>query len=505
LSLLNFILSLVFSTAVVLVLVGPGLRKGLNLADEGYLWLGTLGVLEGRIPIRDFRAYDPGRYYWSALAMRFLGRGIFELRLVQAATAVLGLSAGMSVVLLASGSWPGAMLTCLALAAWMHPLYKVIDFSLAVMATLATTLMVTTPDPLHYAQAAFLGGVSFFFGLNHGLYSLGGLSVLLALTILKGYGLAASEAVLSFGTGLAAGFAVPLGYILLVPGLRNVYWRRKVLTVLRRGTTNLSLPIPWLGRPVPRHLAHYGSHVTAFVRACFTLLPLVAAAMVLLYPMLGRQLEPLEWAIVGAASVGVFYLHSAFSRADFPHLAQSVSPIIIAISLWLQQFDHGWLPQLALVLASLRGAYWPLEMEPRRGSLEAVETPGGPLMVDQWTAQHLDEARRVVDNHSQPGDPVMFAPLIVTLYPLLDRRPAVYDTFCVYPASKDEQNAMIDELSTARTRLALILDIDLDGRGDLRFSRTHPMVWTYLHNNMKRMEESPSLYHVFVAKGSADV
>jgi hypothetical protein len=427
--------------------------------------------------------------------MHFIGRGIHELRLTQAATAALALTGGMSAVVLATGSWAGATLTSVALAAWMYPRHKVIETFMALTAVLAATLMTAFPDPRHYAIAGFLAGFAFFFGLNHGLYATGGLAVLLSLMILKGYGLAASHAMLSFSMGLGLALVITLGFIFLVPGMLGAYWRRKVLRILQRGTANLALQIPWLGRALPPQFAGNSTGVICVVRICFTFLPIVAAAGLLGYMILHRQLSPHEWAIAGTASVAAFYFHHALSRADFAHLAQAMPPFIVAMSLWCLQFDYGWLAVLGLALASLRWAYWPFQVEPRRGPLEAVETPGGRLMLDAASAQQVNEARRIVNAYS--------VPVLVTLYPLLDRRPAVYDIFCVYPATREEQEAMIKELSATRPPLALIWNVPVDSREDLRFSRTHPLVWSYLHESMKPLQCS-AIYDVFVREGSSD-
>src|SRR5678809_1221711 len=53
---------------------------GINLADEGYLWYGLRALRAGLIPIRDFHAYDPGRYFWVAGWSMFLGQGLVSMR-----------------------------------------------------------------------------------------------------------------------------------------------------------------------------------------------------------------------------------------------------------------------------------------------------------------------------------------------------------------------------------------------------------------------------------------
>ncbi len=70
-------------------------RQGINLADEGYLWYGAQQTAHGKVPLRDFDAYDPGRYYWSAAGMHLFGEGLVALRFSETLFQLLGLWVGL--------------------------------------------------------------------------------------------------------------------------------------------------------------------------------------------------------------------------------------------------------------------------------------------------------------------------------------------------------------------------------------------------------------------------
>ena len=122
--LIEILLLLSLSTLLVGVFYLPGIKTDLNIADEGYLWYGTLKVLEGEVPIRDFRAYDPGRYYWLALWMGGLGRTLMSLRIGLLITQIGALTAGLTAVYIATDEALPVILMGFALVAWMYPRHE---------------------------------------------------------------------------------------------------------------------------------------------------------------------------------------------------------------------------------------------------------------------------------------------------------------------------------------------------------------------------------------------
>ena len=93
--------SIAFAAALVLALQILTVDVGLHMADEGFLWYGVRRTVAGEVPLRDFQAYDPGRYYWCALLAGPLagpsGAGVVALRWAVALFAAAGLALSLLV------------------------------------------------------------------------------------------------------------------------------------------------------------------------------------------------------------------------------------------------------------------------------------------------------------------------------------------------------------------------------------------------------------------------
>jgi hypothetical protein len=465
-------------------------------ADEGYLWYGALQTLAGEVPLRDFRSYEPGRYYWCALWMLVLGRGIAALRVAVHAFFFVGLACGLLGLRLGGVEWPAVITAGIVLTVWAHPHYKLFEPAIAMVAVLAGVALLTDPEPATILLAGVVAGGSAFFGVNYALYSG---AALLGLTLLVGLksgevGLLPGLGAYFAGAALGASPLLILG--VLVRGVFPALFERRVRRLLARGASNLPLPVPW-----PWRTSERGRAGQPFVGIYFLLLPAFAwsvAVWAVLAPWADVQSEA---AVVSAGAVGTFGLHHAFSRAGLTHLAQSMPPFILGLTALLGH-GLGW-AALAVLLgwgtaATVLTVHPRLLRRRRRNKYVRRDIGGSPLWIPRREARILDTVRLVVERHLEPADPLFAVPTLTALHPMLDRRSAVYDTFCVYPASEGEQRMMLRSIEEQRVRLAVVHDHPLDGRGDLRFSRTHPAVWSHLGSEFEPLDlpDLPADYHV---------
>ncbi|PWV99055.1 hypothetical protein DFR52_104346 [Hoeflea marina] len=468
------------------------IRHGLNLGDEGYLVYGTQAVLRGEVPIRDFRAYDPARYYWCALWCRLLGPGILTVRVSMAVVQAGSLALIVLVVGHATNSaMVAALAGCVSLC-WMFPRHKQIEIFFSIVccgAMYALVLGIGSGFAL-----GVLGAIELAFGLNILVYLLGAT----ALVALSGALATPFAAALDVIAGLTVGGAVLLVLTSRVSGFLSSYLDRKVFALFRRGTTNLALPKPWVWATTPQ-FRHYGFIRRGVLKAVFTLIPVasVAAIAILALSPSGMATESRALALASACA-GLAYFHHAFSRADLPHFAQIIHPMVILAAASGQAFlgaAGASVVLLALLLASIgllrEEAEFPLHRLLRRRAAEPGVASNG-LVLPRATDETLKRVKAIVDEWSGADDTLFAAPACPGFLALFERRTAVYDTFPVYPSSPEGRAAMMTQFRAAAPPVAIVSAVAIDRREELAFANNYPELMAYILANYEVALETGS-------------
>jgi hypothetical protein len=487
--------------------------KGLNLWDEGFFWYGVQRVMHGEVPLRDFQAYDPFRYYWSAALMELWGgnTGMLGLRASGAVLQVAGLFCGLLVI--ARGARSDRTLLYLvtastALAVWMIPHFKMADLSASLLLIGALTLLIEAPSARRYVLAGVCVGFSAFMGRNHGLYGLAAAgATILWLNLHRTHGPAFVRAALLFAVGVAVGFLPVVAMLLLVPGFAAAYWE-SIRFLFEIKATNIGLPVPWPWR------VDFSGPAAAIVRdtmlGVFFLATLVFGVVALIQVVWSRwQRTPVVPAFAASAFLALPYAHYAFSRADFYHLALGIFPLLVgcfALALTQPVARTRWGIAGALLVASVSTMYsyhagWQCRSNER---CVAVGVSASRMRVDLATAKEVNVLRRIAGQYAGGGQNFVAAPLWPGAYALLDQKSPAWEIYALFPRSVAFEEREIARIKAADPAFALVYDLALDGNEQLRFKNSHPLTYRYFVDNFQRVANPlrPEL-ELFVAKGNA--
>jgi len=468
-------------------------------ADEGYLWYGTQRVVAGELPVRDFRSYEPGRYFWCAAALRVRGDRLSVLR--GASHAFFALAMVAALCALQSAGLPAIALgaSAVAIGAWAFPQYKLFEPAIALLTFAAGFVLLADPRPAAAVLGGAAVGLAALFGFNLFLYAAASITVMLGWSMIES---GASPDLSGWMVLGAIALSLPLTVLLVVSRpFRNAFVQRRIITVLRRGSSNLpmSVPLPW--RPPATAVRGYSRWRRWVFGLLFVVVAVLPVALFVGLALDGASPndEPMAAARVAAATTGLLWWHHAYSRADVPHLAQAVLPALLLGLLagspgaWsIAVCSAAAIGSIALNIADL------LLVSQRTNREQYVRR----LVRGEWITLRVDQERLLdrVDSVRGPGDEcVMAVPLLAWVYPVLGLRAPIYDIFCVYPASIAEQERMLAEVRRAGVNLIVVHNTPLDDRDDLRFSSTHPLVWEHVQADFVTVQ-SPDLVsdiHVF--------
>lgn len=488
--------------------------KGFSLWDEGYLWYGVQRVLEGEVPIRDFLAYDPGRYYWSAAILSVYGdHGIMSLRATVAIMQALGLLIGILLIAQSKQNPTRTDPVYLLIAAgvlvlWMFPRHKLFDISLSIFLIAILTYLITNPVPRRFFLSGIGIGLIAVFGRNHGMYgAAGSLCVLAWLQIANLSVPRLLSDLLYWAMGVAIGFLPTVLMAILIPGYATAFWE-SVYFLFEIKATNLPLPIPW---PWTTDFANATAidAIRSVLIGVFFIGTITFGALSLFWVVFQRfrkgQVEP---AFAAAAFLALPYAHFAFSRADVGHLAQGIFPLLIGMLVIAKGARNvvKWPFAVGLLVTSLwvMHAFHPGWQCDSDKQCVNVEISGSELLIDPNTAANIQLLRRLADEYAPDKRPFVMAPFWPGAYALLERKSPMWEIYPLFPRSEAFEHKEIDRIKAANPGFAFIIDSPLDGREDLRFKHTHPLIYQYITTHFDQVPElSNRAYKIYKVRSTA--
>jgi hypothetical protein len=292
--------------------------------------------------------------------------------------------------------------------------------------------------------------------------------------------------------GALTGYAPLLALHLFALGFTAAFID-SVKLIFEAGTTNFPLPFPSvfaIARIVENPLM--GPTETALA-LLFLGVPLLWAAVAwrLRYADFRAALPPQSLA---AFLLSLPYAHYAYSRADAPHVAISILPILVFVltKAIRAQRRHCWLVLSSALAGSLLITAHMHPVYPRlRGLLpETVKTGSDRLLVAPETAAVVQAVQSVA---KAAGAGSFYAgPYLPAAYALTNRRSPTWENYMIFPASLPRQRAEVERLRSADIRYAIIRDERWDRRSDLGLERTHPLVLAFLDKCLSQVRRIPT-------------
>jgi hypothetical protein len=487
--------------------------KGFSLWDEGFLWYGAQRVMKGEVPIRDFCAYDPARYYWSGGLMRLWGSsGPMALRRSVALFQIPGLLAAL--FLISMGTSRTALLelflSSITLIAWMHPWYRIFDNVAPILVTGSLALLIQDPTNAQFFWSGAGLGLAAIVGRNHGVYGAGGFA--LGMAWLGLYRLEGAE--LMMGSlfcfaGVIAGFSPVFAMCVWLPGFAQAFWNSVTFMFsTSKKAMYLPLPIPWPWR-VDFSSRPAGVVLREILLGNFFLGSLLFGALSLVWVFWrglgGAELSPV---LVAAAFLTLPYAHYSFCRADVDHLSVGIFPPLLGTLALACAQPAGlkWTLLLLLFTSSLwvMRVYQPAWQCRSSGNWVTARVCGDILTIDPAAASEVELLQKLTDELARDGRSFVTVPLWPGAYPLFERRSPLWDIYPLLPRTADFEQAEIERIVRAQPGFVLVADFALDGREELRFLNTHSLTYAFLQERFDRLDGPwPQTFEIYRPKENA--
>lgn len=492
----NFLYVVALSTMLASTLFLLKGNLSLDLGDEGHLWYGTIQTAKGAVPVRDFRSYDPGRYYWAATWSLIFGPGIIALRTANTLFQIVGLSLGLLAVnKVITNKWLLA-LTGGLLIIWMFPRHKLYEPSVAMGAIFFGVFLIEKPSLKRHFVAGVFIGVAAFIGRNLGIYTF---IAFFCLVLLIGFRVEKNfwaKRIVVWALGIAIGYLPMALMLIFVPGFFTSFVNSIRLMFSSYGPV-LPIPIPWPWNLQFSSLSLPGGLSKFVVSLLFLIIPVFyfGGIIHIISSFKPENLTPETTLLTASVLVGIPLMHHAAVRSDIAHLAQSIHPFLIGLItlpfiLRPGRYYKWFILSLTIFLMTITFIIAiPREIFPvlakmtaisNNSSLTKYEIAGDLVWIQKEQAAYIENVKILVSQYVGPDERILIVPYEPGLYPILGKSAPTWDPYPLFPVEEERQRQMIQTLSSQNINWVLISNRPLDGMNERRFSNTHNIVWQYL-------------------------
>jgi hypothetical protein len=467
-------------------------RYDFDLADEGFYWYGVQRILQGEVPLRDFMAYDVGRYYWAAAFMRFMGDdGLFAARLSAAVYQTFGTLLGVFTCLLAlqregAVRWLFALLAAFILAIWAIPYYKVYDHASSIIIVAMLVLMQKINKPPAWLFAGICLGIAAIMGRNHGVYgAVASIFVISALLIKAPSRRALAGLCGYFVLGVLIGFSPTLIMMLAIDGFTAAFIN-SIVSMVKYGATNIALPVPWPWSVKLEGLGVFWTVVTISTGIGFVFLlafPLIGI-LALAFNRFDLNSDTRK-ILIATIAAAIPYAHYAFSRSDLTHLSLGIFPALIGL-MAAAGLMKGLRPLMlvvsllgvSLITLSASNAYLAHNLI----KMDHVKTDiaGEQLWISRGLSERLQLITGELQELTSTSGKFLALPNMPSIHAIFHAKMPVWEIYSLIPRDREFEIAEIKRLESSLPELVLLSDHALDGNPEFRYSRTHPLTYAWL-------------------------
>ena len=225
----------------------------------------------------------------------------------------------------------------------------------------------------------------------------------------------------------------------------------------------------------------------------FIALPLIGIAG--MGYMLRKRLsqDTLNPVFMSAVLLALPYSHYAFSRAETWHLSYGIFPLLIGtMTLPVAASPNSRLVLAGALLAATLFVTAPYQRSYQyllaRDDWQTISVGTDILRVDGETACEVALLGMLADRYAPNGDSFVATPLWPGAYALLERKSPVVGIYTPFGLTEAYQRAEIARIEAAAPGFVVVTDHALDGREDMRFKNSQPLIEHYFKVNFQSLE-----------------